>query len=70
MIATTKEQLRSTSKMKDVGEASFVFGIKMIRDHSMKLFGLCQKTYIKKVFEWFEMHNCKSIDTPIAKGEC
>lgn len=54
--------------MKDMGEASFVFGVKIVRDRSKRLLGLSQETYIKKVLERFKMQNAKSIDTPVEKG--
>ena len=69
MIITTQKWLSSTFEMKDLGEASYVLGVKILRDRSKKLLGLSQETYIKKVLERFQMHNCKPIDTPVAKDE-
>ena len=54
-IKTIKEWLSSTFEMKDMGEASFVLGVKILRDHSRKLLGLSQETYIRKVLERFHM---------------
>ena len=36
-IKTIKEWLSSTFEIKDMGEASFVLGVKILRDHSRKL---------------------------------
>jgi hypothetical protein len=54
-IKTIKEWLPSTFEMKDMGEASFVLGVKILKDRSRKLLSLSQETYIGKVFEWFHM---------------
>ena len=54
-IKTIKEWLSSTFEKKDMGEASFVLGVKILRDRSTKLLGLSQETYIRKVLEWFHM---------------
>jgi hypothetical protein len=55
--------------MKDMGEAAYILGVKIERDHSKKMLALSQEHYIRKVLEKFRMQDCKSIDTPIAKGE-
>ena len=68
MIVTTKRWLSSIFEMKDMGEANYVLGVKIFRDHSKKLLGLSQETYIKMILERFRMHNSKPIDTPIEKG--
>ena len=67
MIIATKGWLSSNFEMKDMGEADYILGVKILRDRSKKLLGLSQQTYIKKVLERFQMHNCKPIDTPVAK---
>ena len=67
-IVTTKKWLSSTFEMKDMGEAHFVFGTEIVRDHSKKLLGLSQETYIKKILERFLKENSKPIDTPVEKG--
>ena len=69
MIIATKGWLSSNFKMKDMGEADYILGVKILRDRSKKLLGLSQQTYIEKVLERFQMHNCKPIDTPVAKNE-
>ena len=67
MIIAIKGWLSSNFEMKDIGEADYILGVKILRDHSKNLLGLSQKTYIKKVLERFQMHNCKPIDIPVAK---
>ena len=53
-----------------MGEVEYIFGVKIQRDHLKKFLALSQESYITKLFERFNIHNYKSIDTPIAKGEC
>ena len=55
--------------MKDMGEADYILGVKIQRDHSKKFVTLSQQTYIKKILERFRMNSCKSMDTPVARGE-
>jgi hypothetical protein len=49
MIDTTKRSLSSNFEMKDMGEASYVLGVKIIRDRAKKFLGLTQESYIKKM---------------------
>ena len=67
-IVTTKKWLSSTFEMKDMGEANFMLGVEITSDCSKKFLSLSQRTYIKKIFERFHMHNSKLIDTPMEKG--
>jgi hypothetical protein len=55
--------------MKDMDEVAYILGVKIERDHSKKMLALSQEHYIIKVLEKFRMQDCKSIDTPIAKGK-
>ena len=69
MIVATIRWLFSIFEMKDLGEASYVLGVKILRDRSRRLLGLSQETYIKTILERFQMQSCKPIDTPVAKGQ-
>ena len=69
MLHETKKFLTKNFEMKDLGEASFVLGIKILRDRSQGVLGLSQKSYIDKVLSRFGMKDCKSGDTPISKGD-
>ena len=51
MIVTTKMWLSSIFEMKDMGEANYVLGVKILRDRSKKLLGFSQKTYIKMILK-------------------
>ena len=53
--------------MKDMGEASYVLGVKIIRDRAKRLLGLTQETYIKKMLERYHMQDSKPMDTHVDK---
>ena len=63
LIDVTKKWLSSNFEMKDLGEGSYVLGVKILRDCSKQLLGLSQETYIKKMLQRYHMHDCKSMDT-------
>ena len=44
--------------MKDMGDATYVIGIKIHRDKFLGLLGLSQEIYINKVLERFRMKDC------------
>ena len=56
-------------EMKDLGEASFVLGIKKLRDRSQGIIRLSQESYIDKVLDRFDMKYSKLGDTLIAKED-
>ncbi|XP_075080017.1 secreted RxLR effector protein 161-like [Nicotiana tabacum] len=55
--------------MKDIGDASYVIGIKLHRDRHQGILGLSQETYINKVLERFWMKDCSPSVSPIVKGD-
>jgi len=64
-----KKFLTKNFEMKDLGEASFVLGIKILRDRSQGIVRLSQESYIDKVLGRFGMKDSKPGDTSKAKGE-
>ena len=68
LIDVTKKWLSSNFEMKDIGEANYVLGIKILRDHSKRLLCLSQETYIKKMLKCYHMHDCKPMDTPVERN--
>ena len=58
-LSIVKVWLASTFDMKDLGEASYILGIKLIRDRKRKIMGLSQAAYIDKVLTRFSMDNSK-----------
>jgi Reverse transcriptase (RNA-dependent DNA polymerase) len=63
-----KSSLKKVFSMKDLGEATYVLGIKIYRDRSQKLIGLSQGTYIDKVFKRFNMQDFKKENLPMSHG--
>ena len=55
--------------MKDMGETSYVIGIKIHRDRFRSILGLSQETYINKVLERFQMKDCSQSVAFIMKGD-
>ena len=55
--------------MKDIGDASYVIGIKIHRDSFQGILSLSQETYINKVLERFQMKNCSPNIALIVKGD-
>src|SRR5215470_15393951 len=55
--------------MKDMGEASYVIGIKIHRDRTQCILGLSQEAYINKVLERFRMKDYSLSVAPIVKGD-
>nr|GEY57075.1 retrotransposon protein, putative, Ty1-copia subclass [Tanacetum cinerariifolium] len=53
--------------MKDLGEAAYIHGIKIYRDRSRLLIGLCQSDYIEKIMKRFNMKNSKRRLVPMQK---
>ncbi|GJX58823.1 hypothetical protein Tco_0290213 [Tanacetum coccineum] len=43
----------------DLGEAAFILGIKIYRDRSKRLIGLCQNAYMDKILKRYKMDNSK-----------
>jgi sporulation protein YlmC with PRC-barrel domain len=68
MLNSMKEYLNSNFSMKDMGEASYVLGIKIYTDRSRRLLVLSQRTYLDKVLKRLKMENSKKGDLPVVKG--
>ena len=54
--------------MKDLGEASYILGIRLIRDHKNKLLALSQALYIDKMLVRYSMQNSKKGNLPSRHG--
>ena len=68
MIDTAKKWLSSNFEMKDMGEASYVLGVKIVRDRAKRLLGLSQEIYIKRMLERYHMQDSKPMDTLVDKS--
>ena len=69
MMHRVKQFLSKKFDLKDMGEASYVIGIKIHRDRSRGILGISQETYINKVLERFRMKDCSPSVAPIMKGD-
>ena len=58
---------RSFSK-KDLGEATYILGIKIYRDRSKCLIELSQSTYLDKILKKFKMDQSKKWFLPVLQG--
>ncbi|KAL0455836.1 UNVERIFIED_CONTAM: Retrovirus-related Pol polyprotein from transposon RE2 [Sesamum latifolium] len=68
MLGDTKAWLSTQFSMKDLGEASYILGIKIIRDRSKRMFGMTQTSYVEKVLKRFNMENSKRGFLPVRHG--
>ena len=68
MMSTLKVWLAKTFDMKDLGEASYILGIKLHRDRKNRMIGLSQAAYIDKVLVWLAMQDSKKGITPFRHG--
>lgn len=52
----------------EMGEASYVLGIKITRDQTYRLLYLNQSEYIERVRRRFSIDNCKALSIHVCKG--
>ena len=67
-LQAVKTWLGKNFSMKDLGEATYILGIKIYRDRSKRLIGLSQSTYIDKVLHRFGMQEAKRGFVPMSHG--
>jgi hypothetical protein len=60
MLDEVKQWLFKTFEMKDLGEASYILGIKIERDRVNRKLSLSQENYIDTLLEKFHMVDCLS----------
>ncbi|GJS53400.1 retrotransposon protein, putative, ty1-copia subclass [Tanacetum coccineum] len=65
MLQDVKSYLGRCFAMKDLGEATYILGIKIYQDRSKQLIGLCQRAYIEKILKRFYMENSKRGTIPM-----
>ena len=68
MLTSIKVWLSKEFTMKDLGEASYILGIKVYRDRSKRMIGLTQHMYIEEVMKRFSMENSKRGLLPLRHG--
>ncbi|CAH1440299.1 unnamed protein product [Lactuca virosa] len=64
-LQEVKSWLGKCFAMKDLGEAAYILGIRIVRNRSKRLIGLSQNTYLDKVLKRFSMDNSKKGELPI-----
>ncbi|KAL0455115.1 UNVERIFIED_CONTAM: Retrovirus-related Pol polyprotein from transposon TNT 1-94 [Sesamum latifolium] len=68
MLGDIKAWLSTQFSMKDMGEASYILGMKIYRDRSRRTLGLTQSSYIEKVLKRFKMAHSKRVLLPMRHG--
>ncbi|KAK1679548.1 hypothetical protein QYE76_040396 [Lolium multiflorum] len=69
LLSSVKGYLNNSFSMKDLGEASYILGIKIYRDRSIRLIGLSQSTYLDKILKKFRMDESKKGFLPMLPGK-
>ena len=67
-LDSIKGYLNKNFSMKDLGEADYIFEIKIYRDRSRRLIGLPQSTCLDKVLKKFKMDQSKKGFLPVLQG--
>nr|GEU42756.1 putative nucleotidyltransferase, ribonuclease H [Tanacetum cinerariifolium] len=65
ILQEVKSYLNKCFSMKELGEATYILGIKIIRDRSKWLIALSQSSYLEKILKKFRIENSKKEYTPI-----
>ncbi|KAL0451478.1 UNVERIFIED_CONTAM: Retrovirus-related Pol polyprotein from transposon TNT 1-94 [Sesamum latifolium] len=68
VLVDIKAWLSTQFSIKDMGEASYILGIKIYRDRSRRMSGLTQSSYFEKVLKRFKMKNTKRGYLPMRHG--
>ena len=69
LLFETKDMLSSHFDTKELGDASHILGIHILRDRSNCILRLSQINYIDRVLKRFNMHCCASGKALIVKGD-
>nr|GEU56964.1 hypothetical protein [Tanacetum cinerariifolium] len=64
-LQRVKDYLEKCFAMKDLGEATFILGIKIYIDRSKRLFRLGQNAYMEKILKRYKMDNSKRGHIPM-----
>ncbi|GKB56127.1 retrotransposon protein, putative, ty1-copia subclass [Tanacetum coccineum] len=68
MLKKVKSCLCKCFSMKDLGEAAYILGIKIIRDRVKRLFSSSQSAYLDKILKIFRMENSKKGYSPMMES--
>ena len=67
-LSSVKVWLSKQFDMKDLGEASHILRIKLLRNHQKNMLGLSQATYINQILARFSMEGSKKGFVPFRVG--
>ncbi|GAB2268687.1 hypothetical protein Dimus_038729 [Dionaea muscipula] len=67
-LSSVKVWLSSQFDMKDLGEAAYILGIKLLRDRQKRMLGLSQARYIDVIFAHFSMQDSNKGFLPFRHG--
>ncbi|KAH9753275.1 hypothetical protein KPL71_015010 [Citrus sinensis] len=65
-VKKLKVELSTEFEMKDLGVATKILGMQIIRDRDSKILYLSQADYVKKVLTRFNMEDSKPVSTPLS----
>ena len=68
VLSSVKGWVQKQFDMKDLGEANYILGIKLLRDWKNKVLALSQALYIDKILARFSMENFKNGTLPFKHG--
>ncbi len=68
LLLFAKKVLSQKFKIKDLGEATSILGIEILRDRALGTLELCQTGHIDAILHQFNMENCKLQFTPMEVG--
>ena len=68
VLQSVKIWLSKNFSMKDLGEVTYILGIKIYRDRTRRLLGLSQSTYMDKMLKRFSMEQSKRGYIPMVSG--
>lgn len=64
-----KDCLMNSLKVKDMGEAHHVLGMRVTRDRANGKLWLDQEAYINQVLKRFSMYDCNPVSTPLNSNQ-
>ncbi|GKA20734.1 retrotransposon protein, putative, ty1-copia subclass [Tanacetum coccineum] len=67
-LQSVKDWLGRCFAMKDLGDASYILGIKIYKDRTKRLIGLSQDTYLDNILKRSRMENSKKGNLPLHHG--
>lgn len=65
-LETLKDELNSEFEMKNLGSATKILGMQIVRDRHSKTLFLTQSGYVEKILNRFGMNESKPVSTPLA----